>query len=612
MKIRFEPSGVTIHIDAGKTLLEAAMAAGVEIEAVCGGRGTCGKCRVLATGGLAPATSSELAKLTPAELAAGYRLACQAVIEADTQVVVPEESRISRVSILSEGVQRAFQFSPWVKRHSLQIPEATLENQISDLENIQRVWEREANARFAPTLRALRQLPDALRAQAGKVTVVTADDSIIDIQAGTGPERVLGIAFDIGTTTIVGYLLDLETGHQIAVSSLLNPQTRYGDDVVSRINFVAQDPNGLAKLHAEVIQALNQIIGETTRAAGVSSREIYGMTIVGNTTMEHLFLGIDPSALARSPYVPVTVEPLCVRAEELAIDIHPDGHVWALPNIAGWVGGDTVGVILATGLHQQEEIALAIDIGTNGEMALGSRDRVIICSTAAGPAFEGAHLSCGMRAADGAIDIVRIDTDVNWHAIGERAPRGVCGSGLVDLVAEMLRVGLIKDTGQMEEAEALRSDGRKSLAERIEQEGRQRVFVLVPAAQGAEGRPVKVRQRDVRELQLAKGAIRAGIEILIKELGISHGDVRYVYLAGAFGNYIRPESALGIGLIPTFPNAEIVPVGNAAGSGAKMALLSTLARSEAYQIRRTVEYLELSGRPDFQEQFAESMIFQSA
>jgi len=330
---------------------------------------------------------------------------------------------------------------------------------------------------------------------------------------------------------------------------------------------------------------------------------------VGNTTMQHLFLGISPAALAQSPYVPVTSDAACVRAADLGLNIDPEAHVWALPNIAGWVGGDTVGVILATNVHQQEQPALALDIGTNGEMALGSRQRLVTCSTAAGPAFEGAQLSCGMRAADGAIDAVSIDGDVHWHTIGESAPRGVCGSGLVDLVAQMLRAGIIDDSGMMRAADDLRSDGHSSLADRLIQENGRRFFELARPSEGAGGRAVRVSQRDVRELQLAKGAIRAGIEILLKELGLRHEDVRTVFLAGAFGNYIKPQSALDIGLIPLFPNAQIVPVGNAAGSGAKMALLSLAARQEASKIQRETEYLELSGRPDFQEQFAEAMIF---
>jgi uncharacterized 2Fe-2S/4Fe-4S cluster protein (DUF4445 family) len=608
MRVRFEPFGVTTQVEAGKTLLAAAIAAGVEIEAVCGGRGTCAKCKVIASGELKPLTEEEQKKLTADELQNGYRLACQAVVAGDVEVVVPEESRVSRVSILSEGTVRPFVLHPWVKRHPLQVPEATLEDQTPDLTNVRRAWEA-AHHKLTPTLRALRQLPFALRDQQGNLTLIAADDQVIDVHAGDAPPRVLGVAVDIGSTTVVGYLMDLETGQQLAVSSLLNPQTRYGDDVVSRIDFATNDPTGLETLQSELIKALNTIIAETTRMAGVSAQNIYGMCLVGNTTMYHLFLGISPSALARAPYVPAVVDAMRVAAHELGLAIHPDAHVWVLPNIAGWVGADTVGVILSTGMYLQDDVALAIDIGTNGEMALGSRQRLITCSTAAGPAFEGAQLSCGMRAAGGAIDTVKIDGDVHWHAIGDSAPRGICGSGLVDLIAEMLRAGVIDSTGMMQDSETLNQNGQHKLAERIVQEGRQRVFELVRPSEGAAGRTVRVTQRDVRELQLAKGAIRAGIEILMKELGIGPSDVKYVYLAGAFGNYIKPESALAIGLIPDFPQAQIVPVGNAAGSGAKMALLSVGARNEATEILRNVEYLELSGRPDFQEQFAEAMLF---
>lgn len=609
MKVRFEPSGIATDVDAGQTLLEAANAAGVEMESVCGGRGTCAKCRVIVSGDVSALTDLEAKGLTEAELRAGYRLACQAVVESDVKVVVPEESRISRVSILSEGVQRTLQLKPWVQRHILQIPEATLEDQICDLDNVARIWKTRSDVELKPTLRALRQLPFALREQEGQIALIQVDDRVVRIEAGQGPTRLLGIAFDIGTTTVVGYLTDLETGEQLAVSSLLNPQIRYGDDVVSRIGFASQEENGLAILQREITQALNKIIVETTAAAAVSTQDILAMTAVGNTTMHHLLLGINPEALARSPYVPVVTAAQCLTAAELGIAIYPDAHIWTLPNIAGWVGADTVGVILSTGVYEDEEIALAIDIGTNGEMAMGSKRRLITCSTAAGPAFEGAHLSCGMRAADGAIDEVRINNDVDWHTIGGSAPRGICGSGLVDMVAEMLRVGIIDSTGMMQDGSDLCQDNHRKLGERIVQEGRQRLFLLVDAAEGAAGRAIRVTQRDVRELQLAKGAIRAGIEILMKELGIGPHEVKRVYLAGAFGNYIRPESALGIGLIPRFPNAEVIPVGNAAGSGAKMALLSSKARDEASDIMTHVEYLELSGRPDFQYEFSEAMIF---
>jgi uncharacterized 2Fe-2S/4Fe-4S cluster protein (DUF4445 family) len=570
---------------------------------------TCAKCKVIVSHGVSPLTEVELRHLSPDQRAAGYRLACQALIENDVEVVVPEESRRSRVSILVDSVTMGQVTDPWVRRVRLNVPEATLADQTPDWDNLAGALRAQTGLEARPTLRALRELPAALRAAAGDVTVVLADDRVIRVSPDGGPERLLGMAFDIGTTTVVGYLMDLETGEQLAVSSMLNPQTRYGDDVVSRIDFSAREPDGLATLQNEIIGAINSIIASNAASAGVASEDVLALAVVGNTTMQHLLLGVSPAALAQAPYVPAMTLGLAVRADELGIRICPDGVVYALPNIAGWVGADTVGVLLATGIANKDELALAIDIGTNGEMVMGSSSRLITCSTAAGPAFEGAHLSCGMRAADGAIDVVEIDSEVHWHTIGESAPRGLCGSGLVDVVAGMLNVGLLDNTGMLRSADTMRENGHRSLADLIQQEGRRRAFRLVSSEEGAGGRPVVITQRDLRELQLAKGAIRAGIEILMKELGIRAEDVRRVYLAGAFGNYIRPQSALAIGLIPPFPNAELVPVGNAAGAGAKMALLSKGTRDEATRMLARVEYLELSGRPDFQDEFSEAMVF---
>ncbi|MBM3190445.1 MAG: DUF4445 domain-containing protein, partial [Chloroflexi bacterium] len=457
MEVRFEPFGITRQVKKGTTVLQAAIEAGsalgFKIESFCGSRGTCGKCRVIATGGLAPPTVMELKGLTEDELSRGYRLACQALIESDVVVTVPEESRFSRVTILAEGIQNDAPPQPWARRHTLHVPAATLADQLSDSQSVMRSWKEEHDEGLEFTLHALRQLPFALRERDGHITLVVVDGRVVHLEAGDGPAHILGIAFDIGTTTVVGYLMDLEKGERLAVSSLLNPQTNYGADVVSRIMFSTQDESGLQTLQSEIVGALNKIIADTARAAKVSRETIYGMTVVGNTTMTHLFLAISPAALARSPYVPAAMSALCLTAEELGIVIHPAAHVWVLPNIAGWVGADTVGVTLATDLPNHEEVALAIDIGTNGEMVLGSRRRLIACSTAAGPAFEGAHLSCGMRAAEGAIDVVSMDGDVRWHTIGQSAPKGICGSGLVDLIAEMLRTGVIDSTGMMRDAE---------------------------------------------------------------------------------------------------------------------------------------------------------------
>ena len=608
MRIRFQPYGVRAEADGQPTILEVAQRVGVEIESVCGGGGTCGKCRVIARGPLTPLTAAEEEALSPKEIALGYRLACQAAVLGDLDVVVPEESRRSRVSILSAGAIEEIELDPWVRRIPLRLAAATLADQLPDLENVQRAAEAALGRRVHLTLSALQQLPSAMRRDGGQVTLIEVDDEVVMAHPGAGPARLLGIAFDIGTTTIVGYLLDLETGEQLAVSSQLNPQTRYGDDVVSRIAY-AGEPRGLRDLQQAVLGAVTEIIAATCAEAGAAPHDVLAVVVVGNTTMHHLLLGIDPTALAQAPYVPAATSALRVRACELGLGIYPDAAVWMLPNIAGWVGADTVGVILSSRLYQQDELGLAIDIGTNGEMALGSRKRLLTCSTAAGPAFEGAQISCGMRAADGAIDRVEIDHDVRWHTIGEAPPRGVCGSGLVDLVAGMLSAGVLHPSGRIEPAEKLMAAGRPELAKRIVGEGRSRQMLLVEPNDGAGGRGLTITQRDVRELQLAKGAIRAGIEILLKELGASHEDVRVVYLAGAFGNYISPQSALAIGLMPAFPNARIEPIGNAAGTGARMALLSRVERDNAERLLAHVEYAELSGRPDFQEQFAEAMLF---
>jgi uncharacterized 2Fe-2S/4Fe-4S cluster protein (DUF4445 family) len=601
MEIRFAPQGVVGQAAMGETILAAADRAGVAIERVCGGRGSCGKCRVLVSGALSEPTASEMRHLSPQELAQGYRLACQARALSDLDVTVPDASRVAGVSILTGGIANHYPIEPWVTRHTLAVPPASLEDPVSDLDAVQRIWAREGRGGLRPTLRAMRALPAALRDRGGEITLVQVDGELVDIIPGPPTGCLLGIAFDVGTTTVVGYLLDLESGQELAVASELNPQTRFGDDVVSRIQYAGERPQGLDELQREIVGALGRIIRETTAQAEARPADVLAVTIAGNTTMQHLLLGVSPAHLAQAPYVPAITQAVSLRAGELGLDAHPDAHVWVMPSIAGWVGGDTVGVLLATGICEQDELALAIDIGTNGEMALGSRQRLITCSTAAGPAFEGAHISCGMRAADGAIDAVQIDHAVRWSAIGGSAPRGICGSGLVDAIAELLRVGVIDPRGKLLEPAAVSAAGYSALAEQIRGEGRHRAFVIAPG--------VQLGQRDIRELQLAKGAIRSGIEILMKELGVGAADVRKVYLAGAFGNYIRPESAVAIGLMPRFRNAELTPVGNAAGSGAKMALLSRAARARAAALPAQVEYLELSGRPDFQEQFAEAMLF---
>ena len=612
MPVRFLPQDTWHETHDGETVLQAADRAGIAIERVCGGHGTCGKCRVvLVEGTLGAFTEAEVRSLSKEERRNGYRLACQARLDGISRVTlsIPDEARHEAVNILATGIDNSRPVDPWVTRHYLRVMAAELEDQTADLDALDRAWSAVENAPLSLSLHALRQLPRALREDNGLVTLTRVDETIVRVESGRRSEPLLGIAYDIGTTTVVGYLMDLGTGKELAVSSELNPQTRHGDNVISRIQYADEVAEGLETLQAEIAGALNRILATATEAIGRRSEDVLTATVVGNTTMQHLLLGVSPSHLAQSPYVPVYTGAQRLQADEIGLRCDPGTHVWLLPNIAGWVGADTVGVLLSTGIYDDKEPALAIDIGTNGEMAMGSRERLITCSTAAGPAFEGAHISCGMRASAGALDQVQIDGDVRWHAISDGAPRGVCGSGLVDAVSELLRTGVIDGQGRLQSPDTIADRGYPALAGRVQGENRHRTFDLVLASEGSSGRPVQLTQRDIRELQLAKGAVRAGIEILMIELGLEPEDIRKVYLAGAFGNYIKPESALGIGLLPHFPNATLIPVGNAAGSGARLALLSRRERTLASKLLEHVEYLELSGRPDFQDEFVNAMLF---
>ena len=610
VRVVFRPAGRSARVPAGTLVTEAAAQVGVAIEQVCGGKGTCGKCKVKAlSNGLGPLTDSERKHLSEQEIADGFRLACQATILQDASIEVGWASATAGVSILVEGLLEPVALDPLVKKTAVQVPRATLEDQVADYEALRRVLPTDHGAPRA-MVNALRELPGALRAADGLLTAVHSAGLLLSVEPGDTRNQLYGFACDIGTTTVVGYLLDLNTGQRLAVASTLNPQTRFGDDVVSRIDVAQRDAAGLEALRSVIVEAINDLIGQTAKKARIKREQVYALSIVGNTCMHHLFLGLSPAALGRSPYVPVIASPLQLNANEVGLQAHPAAQLFVLPNIAGFVGADTVGVLLATRLMQSDEVRLAIDIGTNGEMVLGSRSRMLACSTAAGPAFEGAQLAYGMRAADGAVDHVDVvDGDVILHSIGRGKLRGICGSGVVDAIAALRRLEIIDPTGRLLPREEVEScGGNKKLAERLIPHAQGGAVVLAPAERTAIGGPLLLTQRDIRQIQLAKGAIRAGIEILMKELAVEPEQVVEVCLAGAFGNYIRPASALTIGLMPRFPRAAITPVGNAAGSGAQMALLSRQAWQEAARLWTEVEYIELSLRQDFQQVFMDAIM----
>jgi len=611
-------------VPAGSTLLAAAAAAHVAIDAPCGDRGICGKCKVQVQppvssadgprgdtakptpgneathtpAAIEPPTLPEISLMSPEEIAAGWRLACQARVTGDVVVSVPERTLQPAVVPLAQVQPR-----PAVRKAHLRLPEPSLEDPVADVTRLRRALEPKLS-NVQVSLPLLRALPRLLPSHRYDLTAVAVGERLVALEPGDTTDRAFGLAVDLGTTSVVVILVDLVGGQTLGIESRLNGQANFGADVISRITHATTQPGGLEELQRAAVSTINSALESLLHRTGVERDMIYEAVVVGNSCMNHLFLGVDPGSLASAPYQPVVSEPVSCTASELGVAINPMGRVYTLPNIAGFVGSDTVAVILATAMHRSTEVKLAIDLGTNGEIVLGNRNRLLTCSTAAGPAFEGARITFGMRAAPGAIERVWIHHGgVKLQVVGDSPPIGICGSGLLDAVAQLKNAGLLNGTGRLVRAEDGDGLSASTLRERFTRIGDVEGFVL--ARRGR--RPVVLTQQDIRELQLAKGAIRAGISILLKEYGIGEEEISEVLLAGAFGSYINPASARAIGLVPPLPIERITAVGNAAGQGAIMALLSTELREEAIQIATRAEHVELSARPDFMEQFVEDL-----
>ncbi|MFO7151872.1 MAG: ASKHA domain-containing protein [Bacillota bacterium] len=576
------PENLKLQAVENATLKDVFGEYGIKFEFPCAGTGKCKKCKVRIVKG-----SSE-----------DEVLACRFKVTEDVVVEIPKMEQ--KHEILEEGVEREVELDPLVKKRYAELPPPSLEDNRDDLKRLT------GNVPLKSNLKVLRELPEKIRESEFKVTLVTWKDEVLAIEKGDTSLVHLGMAFDIGTTTIAGYLLNLSTGAEIARVSALNPQTKFGTDVISRINLASQTPDGLEKLHREVVNELNNLIEKALAGTDFKREDIYAVTTVGNTTMQHLFLKVQPKYLALAPYVPVFSEPVVVDAAELGIRINPDGKVFAMPNIAGFVGADTVSAALACEMDKYDELRLLIDIGTNGEMVLGTKDKLLACSTAAGPAFEGVHIACGMRGATGAIDHVKIEEGLKYTVIGGGKPAGICGSGLLDIVAELLKVGIVDKRGRMAKPETI-SGPAEIYKDRLRDINGFLSFVLEEDT--ATGQPVFVNQKDIREVQLAKGAIAAGIQILLEFFGAEVEDIKEVFLAGAFGNYLKPESACRIGLIPPELEGRIKPVGNAAGVGAKLALLSEREYERAVRLSQNIHYIELSALPQFSQIFAKKIVF---
>ena len=609
VKINFHTAAggsATVTVEKGTNLLEAAALAGVAVEGNCGGKGTCGKCKVrLLQKSPATPTGVERKLLSEEELAGGWALACQRVAETDMDVEVPEQSDAFRRKILLSEDDREIAVEPAVNKIELTLVPPTVEDQTPDLERL--LGGLPGEHRIALSRRLLSELPQILRHEKFTVTAVLAEKGLIAVEPGRTGSRLYGVAFDIGTTTIMGSLHDLNSGKTLSLRAATNPQNIYGADVISRITYAAESPEGLARMQGKVVEALNEIIRGLAAEAGIEKEQIYEATAVGNTTMSHLFLGINPAYLAPAPFIPAYRRPVRVEAAEIGLSINPGGEVVVLPNIAGYVGSDTVGVILATALDQRRRCCAVIDIGTNGELALATGGRILTCSTAAGPAFEGAQIKQGMRAADGAIEAVRIvNGEIQLEVIGNSVPQGICGSGLIDAAAALLKAGVIEPSGRMVDPETTGAHLPPSLRSRLRRGKGGFGFILA----GEGEKEVVLTQSDLRELQLAKGALYAGLQILLQEAGLTRDDLDEVLLAGAFGSYIRKESAREIGLLPGIPLEKITPVGNAAGRGARAALISRTERARAFALPEQIEHVELSARLDFQKAFIDALSFE--
>ena len=603
--LHFEPNGTRVRVPPGVTLFDAASWNGIAIDSTCGGHGTCKKCRVNILEGTAPASPLDARAFSPDELRAGWRLACRVQTTGDLRVEVPP--LVTRPKAATVGVGRQVILRPAARKRYLELDEPSLADQQTDIE---RVLAGVDDLELRVELPVLRTVGRVLRAADYKVTAVIVDDVLIAVQPGDTSSTLYGIAFDLGTTTVVATLLDLTTGTPLAVASMLSKQQPFGADVITRISSIMMDPAAMDRLTGLAHETLRELTAEICVQAGVDPADVLEVAIAGNATMTHIALGIDPEPLGVAPFIMSTRHFPEVLAHEVGLAVHPRARAVVFPSFGAYVGGDITAGLLASGMDRDSRTRLFIDIGTNCEIVLGNSEWLLATAAPAGPAFEGAAIRCGMRAADGAIEVVTMTTDgLDLKVIGDAAPAGLCGSGLVDAVAGLVGLGLLDPSGRLVSEERA-AEIAPGLAPRLTRLGQERVFVLHWLGEpGDVEHAIYLSQRDVRELQFAKAAIATGWNILLEEAGLQPSDIRQVLLAGSFGSYLSPANAIRLGLVPDLPVLRVVSAGNVAGEGAKMALLSMRERAGALALLEEVRYVELSDRADFNDQFVEQLAF---
>jgi uncharacterized 2Fe-2S/4Fe-4S cluster protein (DUF4445 family) len=603
VRIRFTPMDKEVRVPTGVPVFDAASWNGIAIDSTCGGHGTCKKCKVRIVDGSVPVQSLDRRAFSQEQLDDGWRLACVTKTGGDLVVDVPPLT--TRPKAATFGVGRQVILRPAVQKRFMQLDEPSLTDQRTDS---QRVFDELDDLELTVDLEVYRTLGQTLRQSDFNVTAVVVDDRLIAVEPGDTTTRSFGLAFDLGTTTVVANLMDITTGTPAAVTSMLNKQQPYGADVIARISATMLDADALGHLQQLAHETLDSLAKEACAEAGVEANEIYEVALAGNATMVQLALGIDPEPLGVAPFILAARQFENLHASDLGVTAHPGARATVVPSLGAYVGGDIIAGALASGMDRDKRLRLFIDIGTNCEIVIGDGERIMSTAAPAGPAFEAASIKCGMRAAPGAIEVVKVtDGDIELQVIGDEPPVGVCGSGLVDAVAELVRVGVIDPSGRFTDRDKV-IETHPKLAERLTLIGEEKVFVLAEPLD-PEGEPVVLSQRDVRELQFAKAAIATGWHLLFEDFGVKESDIQQVLLAGSFGTYLSAASAVRIGLVPKIPVLRIVSAGNVAGEGAKMVLLSAAERHGMTTLLREIEYVELSDRTDFQDRFVEQLAF---
>jgi len=608
IKVTFLPQGETVEVERGITFLEAAAKAGVYVNSICGGDGICGKCKLVIKEGEVKTRPTTL--LSRDEIKRGYILACQTEVIDDVVVEIPPESRVEGKILIDKDAQRFralyaplkekvfFTYDPLIQKLYLELPPPSLQDNMCDHLRLYRSIRREKEIPIMQTgLKIIRALPHILRECNWKVTATLGvrggTVEVIQVEKGDNTDRNFAVAVDVGTSTVVAHLVNLNTSETMDAEATYNSQRVYGEEVTRRIIYA--EHKGTDKLREVIVEDINNLITTLISRNNIRLYDVMAIICAGNTAMIHFLLGLDPSQIRKEPYISVCTSPPPIRAAEVGIRINPRGLLYSLPSIAGWVGADITAGILATGLYQSDELVMLIDVGTNGEIVIGNKDWMICCSASAGPAFEGSGVRDGMRAGEGAIERIKITEEgkIRYTTIGETKPRGICGSGLIDIMAELFKAGFIDRSGRLQP----RVDGR------VRCRNGELEFLVVPASQTDRGEDIVITQPDIENLIRAKAAIFAGINILVSTLNLEFSDISRIYIAGGFGNYLDKENAIVLGLIPDIDREKIQFVGNTSILGAKMALFSREALEMSYQIARRITYYDLITYPAYMEEF---------